>query len=127
MQERDLFEYSIIRFVPRIEREEFFHIGVVVFCKKQKFLQAKFHIPAGKLQSMAPDFDFEELEEYTNAFSRICEGKDTNSPISKLEMIERFRWLTANRSTILQTSSVHPGLCWDAESTLNKLFKEQVL
>jgi len=127
MQERDLFEYGIIRFVPRVERDEFFHIGVVLFCKKQNFLEAKFHINETKLQAMAPNFDFQELEQYTLAFSRICQGKDSNSPISLYEKIERFRWLTANRSTVLQVSPVHPGLCMNASETLQKIFEEQVL
>lgn len=127
MQERDLFEYAVIRFVPRVEREEFLHVGVVLFCKKQKFLKAYYQLDRNRLDAFCPGFDIPELREYLEAFCRICEGTEKNSPIATLDAIERFRWLTANRSTVVQVSAVHPGLCLDAEDTLSGLFRSLVL
>ena len=127
MQESHLFEYAVIRVVPRVEREEFINVGVILFCSKQKFLKATLELNEKRLKALCHTIDIAELQEYINSFIRICEGGAQGGPIGKLSMAERFRWLTATRSTVIQTSKVHPGLCGDATETLGRLYKELVL
>lgn len=127
MQERDLFEYAVIRLVPQVEREEFLNIGVIVYCRRQKFLDVRIELDRVRIEAFAPGVvDVELVSRYVDAFIRVCKGEDPYSPIASLENAERFRWLTANRSSILQVSAVHPGLCEDAGQTLHRLFKELV-
>lgn len=126
MQEKDLFEYAVVRLVPRVEREEFINIGVILYCRRQKFLDVQIALNQKKIEAFHVGTDLELVERYTDAFTRVCRGDDPYSPISALDMAERFRWLTANRSSILQVSAVHPGLCQDAGQTLFRLFQELV-
>jgi hypothetical protein len=127
MQEQYLFEYAVIRIVPKVEREEFFNVGVVLYCSKQKFLQMKYDINEERLRAFCKKTDIGELEKYLHAFESICKGEYESGPIGKLPIAERFRWLTATRSTVVQTSKVHPGLCDDAKNMLEKLFTQLVL
>ncbi|WP_423149340.1 DUF3037 domain-containing protein [Rubrolithibacter danxiaensis] len=127
MQENHLFEYAVIRVVPRVEREEFLNIGVILYCLKQKFLQIRFNLDDKRLQLFSESLDIKELEEHLLSFSRICEGSREGGPIAKLDPASRFRWLTATRSTVVQTSKVHPGFCKDATETLNRLYNQLVL
>lgn len=127
MQERHLFEYAVIRVVPRVEREEFLNVGVILYCSRQKFLRALFEINVEKLKILSPATDVEEVNEYLRSFQKICEGGWQGGPIGQLPIAERFRWLTAVRSTVVQSSAVHPGMCLDAEETLNRLFAQLVL
>jgi hypothetical protein len=127
MQDRHLFEYAVIRVVPRVEREEFLNIGIVLFCAKQKFLQMKYVLDETRLKALSAKIDIEELKDHLHSFERICAGDQNGGPIAQLDIPSRFRWLTATRSTILQTSKTHPGLCnADAVETLEKLFWELV-
>lgn len=126
MQEKHLFEYAVIRLVPRVEREEFLNTGVILYCPDQKFLQVKFSVNKIKIEAIAPDQDIEEIEKRLEVFDQICRGKDEGGSIGKLPLASRFRWLTATRSTIVQVSPVHPGLCISAAETLDKLFEELV-
>ncbi len=127
MQEKDLFEYAILRVVPRVEREEFINIGVIVYCSKQKFLGVLFELNTQKLNAFCQDLDGDVLKENLSSFERICEGGDQAGTIGKLDIASRFRWLTATRSTVLQTSRTHAGLCTNAKETLQKLYREMVL
>jgi hypothetical protein len=127
MHEHHLFEYAVIRVVPRVEREEFINVGVILYCPKQGFLQSKISLNAERLLAFSGKTDLSEVETYLGALSRICMGGKTSGPIGKLPIASRFRWLTATRSTVVQTSKVHPGFCKDAGSTLEKLFEELVL
>jgi hypothetical protein len=128
MQEHHLFEYAVIRVVPRVEREEFLNVGVILYCPKQGFLQSKINIDIVRLNIFSNNrLDTIEIEEYLGALSRICIGGKTGGAIGKLPIASRFRWLTATRSTVVQTSKVHPGFCKDAGVTLEKLFNELVL
>ena len=127
MQETHLFEYAVIRVVPHVEREEFLNVGIVLLCRPQKFLGAKFGLDTGRLRALCDKMDLEELKEHITSFERICSGGEDSGPIGKLTITERFRWLTATRSTVLQTSKVHPGLCNDAKEELNSLFNQLVL
>lgn len=126
MQENYLFEYSVIRIVPQVEREEFLNAGVILYCAGKKFLKAIITLDKHRIQVFCPKLDIAELGEYTNAFIAICQGGNQGGAIGKLILSERFRWLTARRSTVLQTSMVHPGFCADPDEMLYKLFSELV-
>ena len=121
-----LFEYAVIRVVPRVEREEFLNVGVILFCSAQKFLKTKIELNATRLQVLCGQNEIDELVEYIRSFERISAAGPDSGPIGKLPMAERFRWLTATRSTVVQTSSVHPGLCEDAGDMLDRLFDQLV-
>ena len=124
MQEKDLFEYAVIRVMPRVEREEFLNVGVVLYCAKQKFLKMLFKLDVERLKVFCSECDGDDVNKYLVAFKRICTGSKDAGPIGKLSIAERFRWLTATRSTVVQTSKVHPGFCQDAEEMLQKLFTQ---
>ena len=126
MQELHLFEYAIIRVVPRVEREEFFNVGVILYCKSQGFLMANFHLDNAKFSSFNSELEVVEVEDNLNAFISICNGKNIKSPIASLDLPSRFRWLTATRSTVIQCSRVHPGFCTDAKKKLDKIFEKMV-
>ena len=127
MQEQHLFEYAVIRVVPRVEREEFLNVGVILYCKKPPFLQARYTLDTARLSAFCPGLDIEEIKAYLCAFEHISAGSPAGGPIAKLDMASRFRWLTATRSTIVQSSKVHPGFCTDPLVTLEKLHEQLVL
>lgn len=127
MQQQYLFEYAIVRLVPQVEREEFLNVGVVIYCPKQKYLQMKFSLNSERLRIFSCDMDVEVLRAYLDGFARICSGDAAAGTIAKLPIAERFRWLTSTRSTVLQTSKVHPGFCEDAGETMMKIFTQLVL
>lgn len=126
MQEKHLFEYAVIRVVPCVEREEFLNCGVIVYCSGQKFLQTMFKLNVERLQCFSPELDVSVLDKRLLAFKQICEGLAEGGPIARLPIASRFRWLTAARSTVIQTSPVHPGLCVNAGETLEKLYRQLV-
>ncbi len=123
---KDLFEYAIVRIVPLVEREEFINVGVILFCKPQRFLKMKFEINQQRLDSFGVRPDINEVKEHLDAFCKVCAGTADSGEIGQLPIAERFRWLTASRSTIIQTSKVHPGLCENADATLEELFNTMV-
>lgn len=127
MQDSQLFEYAVIRVVPKVEREEFMNVGVILYCRQQRFLQAMFMLNEGRLHAFSEHLDIEQLNDYLNAFVKICEGNKDGGPIALLDVASRFRWLTATRSTILQTSKVHPGFCSDPQKALARLFEQMVV
>lgn len=122
MRDKHLFEYAVIRLVPRVEREEFLNVGVVLYCTRMRFLKMKYYIDPAKIKSFCVECDVAEIEKYLEAFEKICNGNRDSGPIAKLPIAERFRWLTATRSTVVQTSKVHPGFCDDAGEMLENLF-----
>ena len=127
MQQKYLFEYAVVRVVPKVEREEFLNIGVIIYCAKQQFLQARYLLDESRLLAFSADLDIAGLKEHVCVLERICLGDKAAGPIGKLDIASRFRWLTATRSTILQTSKVHPGFCTDALETLNRLYEQLVV
>jgi hypothetical protein len=127
MHEQHLFEYAIIRVVPRVEREEFMNVGVVVYCARKKYLQAIITLDEERLRHFAPLIDVAGVKEYLHAFHLICCAAPDSGPIGNLDPASRFRWLTATRSTLIQSSKIHPGLSNDLDQTLQKLHKEMVL
>ena len=120
------FDYATIRFVPRVEREEFFNVGVIVSCPAQKFLEARIFLDEEKLRVFAPDADAETVRQYLAVIPKICAGDADAGVIGKLAPRERFYWLTAQRSTIVQSSPVHTGICADAGELLEHLFEKMV-
>lgn len=126
MPAKDLFEYAVLRVVPRVEREEFLNVGVIVYCRAQGFLQTRFALPEARLCAFSAELDLDELAARLHAFERICQGRATGGAIGQLAIAERFRWLTATRSTVVQTSPVHPGLCSNAAKTLAQLHAQLV-
>lgn len=127
MPEKHLFEYAVIRVVPRVEREEFLNVGIILYCNSQGYLQTVYQLNPDKLSVICPDLDMAELEERLQAFTKICAGRKQGGTIGQLPISGRFRWLTSTRSTIVQTSNVHPGLCSNPAETLTRLFTELVL
>ena len=127
MQEKHLFEYAVIRIVPRVEREEFLNVGVILYCRNQNFLQAVYQLNEKRISNFFGELKIGELENYLDTLVRISNAEKDAGPIAKLPIAERFRWLTATRSTIIQTSKVHPGFCKDPGETLKKLFSQLVL
>lgn len=122
----DSFEYAVIRVVPKVEREEFLNVGVVLFCKAQKFLKTKWLLDEARLKSLSDKTDVVMIRLYLQAFAQVSVGSKDGGDIAKLPLAERFRWLTATRSTVVQTSKVHPGLCDDADKKLDQLFAQLV-
>jgi hypothetical protein len=127
MQGKYLFEYAVIRIVPRVEREEFLNVGVVLYCKEKKYLCCTCSLDEERLNVFAPGIDIGEVKAYLKAFEQVCKGGKEGGPIGQLDLSLRFRWLTATRSTVLQTSKVHSGLSADLEGTLSRLQTELVL
>jgi hypothetical protein len=127
MQGKQLFEYAVIRVVPRVEREEFMNVGVILFCTSRKYLNAVFEIDEERLLSFCKSLDIEAIRANVNSLKLICQGGTSAGPIGRLDAASRFRWLTATRSTVVQCSKVHPGFCIDPEEMLLRLQQELVL
>jgi hypothetical protein len=126
MQEPHLFEYAVIRVVPHVEREEFLNVGVILYCASEKFLRCITEIDEQRLKVLCDKIDFDELRNHIKSFERICAGGKEAGPIGSLSIPERFRWLTAAKSAVLQTSPVHPGLCTNAAEKLAHLYRQLV-
>lgn len=127
MHEKHLYEYAVIRVVPRVEREEFLNVGIILFCKKAKFIKVLCSFNEAKLQMFSADLDLEQLHLNLLAFEKVGHGEKSGGPIAQFDIPSRFRWLTALRSSAIQTSRPHPGLCDDLEQTAQRLFEEMVL
>jgi len=121
-----VFEYAVLRVVPRVEREEFLNVGVVLYCRGLGFLQVRWLLPEARLHAFAPSLDQVEVAARLRAFELICQGRAAGGVIGQLPVAERFRWLTATRSTVVQCSPLHPGRTADAAATLERLFEELV-
>lgn len=126
MQQKHQYEYAIVRVVPAVEREEFINAGVILFCKKRKFIRMKYHLSQDKILMLKPDADMEEILKNMEAFRIIADGEKGGGPIASMEMAERFRWLSAVRSASIQTSRPHTGLSDNLEKTFDTLFDEMV-
>jgi len=120
------YSYALVRVVPRVERGEFLNVGVVVFSRELDFLGARFEVDEARLRGLAPDIDIGLVERHLGVFQAICEGADSGGPIAALPRPERFHWLVAPRSTMIQTSPVHVGRGQDGERALEDLLNEFV-
>lgn len=127
MHEKHLYEYAVIRVVPRVEREEFINVGLMLYCKRKKYLRIQYQIPTKKISSFCEEFDLTQLKINLDSFVAICEGNKNAGPIAQLEKDERFRWLSAVKSSSIQTSRPHTGFSTDLDCTFEKLYLELVL
>ena len=123
MPDRVTYEYAVIRVVPKVEREEFINVGVILFSKRKKFLNMLYKVDAERITSFSKELEVEQVRSYLEAWEKICQGGSTGGPIGQLDQPYRFRWLTAYKSTIVQTSRVHPGLCAEPGKVLDELFR----
>lgn len=126
MQEDKIYEYAVIRLVPKVEREEFFNIGLIMFSKREKFIRVEFYLCPYKFKLIKSKLDYDDIIKNLESFKNIAEGKKNGGPIATLDIPDRFRWLTAVRSAVVQTSRPHPGKSKDLEKTFGKLFEELV-
>lgn len=121
-----LFDYAVIRVVPRVEREEFINVGVILSCPAQKFLEARIELDIERLKAFAPTVNADEIQIYLDTIPRICAGDASAGTIGKMPQRARFYWLTAQRSTIVQCSPVHTGFSDNAETMLEHLLDKMV-
>lgn len=124
-QEMLLYEYAVIRFIPRVEREEFINVGLIMMCKRKKWIQSKIFINRKKINCLCKDLDLEIISDQLMSFSRITQIDSIQH--TTLEAHERFRWATAVRSACITTSRPHPGLTSNLEAEFERLFSELVL
>ena len=120
------FESAIIRVVPRVEREEFLNVGVLLSCPLLEFLEARVELDRARLLAFAPEIDVDLIEDHLQAVALICEGGKAAGPIGILAQRARFHWLTAPRSTVIQCSSVHSGLCRNPQLALESIMEKMV-
>ena len=126
MPENLSFEYATIRVVPRVEREEFINAGVVVFCLARKQLLCRILIEDERLRTLWPEIDLNIVSEHLDAITRVCKGDPEAGPIARLSARERFHWLVSPRSTMIQVSPVHSGLCTSPEEALAEIFERVI-
>jgi len=120
------FDYAILRVVPRVEREEFVNAGVILFCLERDYLAARVALDEERVRALFPAADLAAIREHLQAVPRICAGGEGSGPIGELSRRERFHWLVAPRSTVIQVSPVHAGLCEDPERALEHLLDRMV-
>lgn len=120
-----LYEYAVVRFVPKVERDEFLNVGLVMMCKRRKWIKARIQLDPVLLRSFAPDWDTDMIAEQLSSFEQIARGEGL-SPIATIEAHERFRWLTAVRSACIATARPHAGHTTNLDATFDRLFSELV-
>ena len=124
--EMDVYDYAVVRVVPRVEREEFINAGVILSCHRSGFLQAAIALDEARLLAMDPQVDIDTVRRHLSAIVAICAGEAGCGPIAQLPFRSRFHWLTARRSAIIQTSPVHTGRCTDAAAALEHIMDRMV-
>jgi hypothetical protein len=120
------YDYAIIRVVPKVDREEFVNVGVIVSCATQRFLDARIELYEPRLLAIDPTLDMETIRSYLAVIPLLCAGGEQAGSIGQLPQRERFHWLVAPRSTIIQTSRVHTGLCKNLAAVLDHLLETMV-
>lgn len=126
MPARRSFDYAIVRVVPRVERGELINAGVILHCPARRFLDARIELDIARLRALAPDVDVDAVHGHLASIPRVCAGGSEAGPIGQLPQRERFHWLVAPRSTIIQTSPVHAGLCMEPQEALDALMRRMV-
>ena len=126
MLNRCVYDYAIIRVLPRVERDEFVNVGVIVSCPELQFLEARIELDEDRLLALDPSADLPTIRMHLAAVPKICAGGSDAGPIGRLSQRERFHWLVAPRSTMIQTSPVHTGYCSDPSSLLERLLGTMV-
>jgi len=127
MQGKHLFEYAVIRVLPKVEREEFINVGIILFSKRARYIGMKYHLDVERLRLFSTELDIDLLEETLKSFEKICIGHKDGGIIAEMDVPERFRWLTAVRSSCIQTSRPHPGFAKNLKEEVEKLFRELVM
>ena len=120
------YDYAVIRVVPRVEREEFVNVGVIVSCEAARLLDARIELDEARVRALDPAIDMDALRAHLDGIPLICRGGPGSGPIGELPQRARFHWLTARRSSIIQTSPVHMGRCGDLGATLEHLMDRMV-
>jgi hypothetical protein len=126
LSRRDPFAYALIRVVPRVERGECVNVGAVLFCRARRFLEARLELDRGRLVAMAPDLDLPAVQRQIDLIRLVCRGDPAAGPIGTLPQAERFGWVVAPASTVVQPGPVHAGLCLDPSEELDRLFRTMV-
>jgi hypothetical protein len=122
MREDASFNYAVIRVVPRVERQEFVNVGVILFCKERGYLDVALDHELGRLQAFAPGCDFEMIREHLRTIETICRGGPDAGGFAEWSQSERFHWLTGPSSTVIQASPMHAGLCAEPAEELGRLY-----
>lgn len=122
-----LYEYAVVRYMPRVEREEFINIGLAMMCKRRRWLRVQFHLDPDRFSALRPTHTAEQLLAQTDPYTALANDTNRRSPMWEWPVEERFRWMTAEKSACLRTSAVHPGLTGDLDATFERLFAELVL
>jgi hypothetical protein len=120
------FEYAVVRIVPHVDREEFVNAGVLLFCEAKNLLRATIELDENRLCALCPNLDLALVAEHLTGFERVCRGGAQAGPLEKLSLRERWRWLTAPRSTILQTSAPHGGVAEDLDAVVERVLERMV-
>ncbi|GCF06494.1 DUF3037 domain-containing protein [Dictyobacter arantiisoli] len=121
------YDYAIIRLVPCVDRGECINIGIILFCRTKRFLDTIIHLDEKRIQAFAPQLDLEAVQRHLNYLQLVCAGSKASGPIGQFSQSERFHWLVSPRSTIIQTSPVHSGLCEEPAQTIHSLLEKMVL
>lgn len=127
MQENHLYEYAVIRYLPRVEREEFINVGLVMMCKRRRWIRAAISLDSKRIGAFDGALGCDEIRHQLDGILSVADGAPTAGPIAAFPVEERFRWLTAVRSACIQTSRPHPGKAADLDATFDRLFAELVL
>ena len=126
MRDHSSYDYAVIRVVPRVDREEFMNVGVIISCPAKDFLEARIEMDEARLLAFAPQVDLDSVRTHLASIPRICAGGPDAGPIGQLSARERFHWLVAPRSTIIQTSRVHSGRCTEPGPVSERLLDRMV-
>lgn len=126
MRDWHAYDYAVIRVVPQVERDEFVNVGVILSCPALRFLGARIHLDEGRLRALFPDVDVPDVRAHLESFETLCAGGDAAGPLGRMTDRERFYWLVAPRSTVIQTSATHTGRCQDPAETLERLLRRYV-
>lgn len=121
------FDYAILRVVPRVERQEFINAAVIAYCPEKRYLDARVHLDAARLIALWPEADIDLIRDHLSAIPRICAGDPAAGPIARLSQRERFHWVISPRSTIIQPSPAHTGVCDETDQILDRLAKQFLL
>ena len=126
MPDKFRYDYAVVRVVPKVDREEFINAGVIVSCPELSFLEARIKLDESRLRALDPNIDLELVRKHLASIPKICRGDDDAGSIGQLPQRQRFHWLVAPRSTIIQTSRAHTGRCVDPGTVIERLLERMV-
>ncbi len=127
MPERSSFDYAVLRIVPRVDRDEFINAGLILHCLTRNYLETRVYLNRQLVLALCPGFDLDEASRHLDALAKISSGDPDAGPIAQLPKRQRFHWLVSPRSTILQVSPVHCGLCESPSAAFEDLYTRLVL